>query len=91
MPLKPATLWKDLSSPRPLPLIAGSCVIEAEDLCLRVASALARAEAAAGAHAPCLETHPDPDPAPGAGPNMIPSNAVPRLLGQLLRLRECLS
>lgn len=42
MPWTPATLWKDLSSPRRLPLIAGPCVIESEALCLRVATTLAR-------------------------------------------------
>lgn len=42
VPLKPATVWKDLSSPRRLPLIAGPCVIESEGLCLRMASTLAR-------------------------------------------------
>ncbi len=41
--LKPASLWKDLSSSRRFPLIAGPCVIESERLCLRVASFLADA------------------------------------------------
>ena len=38
--LSGAALWKSLNSPRRLILIAGPCVIESENLCLRVASAL---------------------------------------------------
>lgn len=52
---------------------------------------LARAAIAAGAHGLFLETHPDPDHALSDGPNMIPLNEVPRLLEQLLRIRNALA
>ncbi len=38
--LNDAAIWKNLSSPRRLFLIAGPCVIENEKLCLQVAAAL---------------------------------------------------
>lgn len=38
---KPASLWKSLTAPRRLLLIAGPCVIESERLCLRIAETLA--------------------------------------------------
>ncbi|MHB8522935.1 MAG: 3-deoxy-8-phosphooctulonate synthase [Limisphaerales bacterium] len=40
MPNNAAGLWKSLTNPRRLSLIAGPCVIESEDLCLRVATRL---------------------------------------------------
>lgn len=39
---KPASLWKSLTTPRRLLLIAGPCAIESERLCLRVAETLAK-------------------------------------------------
>jgi 2-dehydro-3-deoxyphosphooctonate aldolase (KDO 8-P synthase) len=41
--LNDKAVWKALNKPRRLVLIAGPCVIEEEDLCLRVASTLKRA------------------------------------------------
>ena len=41
--LNTAAIWKTLTSPRRLTLIAGPCVIENERLCLRVAETLRRA------------------------------------------------
>ena len=46
--LNDAAIWKNLTSPRRLFLIAGPCVIENESLCLRVAQALKRTCAALG-------------------------------------------
>ena len=40
MPNNTAAIWKAVSGPRRLVLIAGPCVIESEKLCLRVANAL---------------------------------------------------
>ncbi len=40
MPDSTATLWKSLRAPRRLFLIAGPCVVESEELCLRVADTL---------------------------------------------------
>jgi len=40
--LSDAALWKSLTAPHRLTLIAGPCVIESEKLCLRVAGALQR-------------------------------------------------
>ncbi len=40
MPNDPVSLWKSLSAPRRLSLIAGPCVIESEKLCLKVAASL---------------------------------------------------
>ncbi|MGH7968319.1 MAG: 3-deoxy-8-phosphooctulonate synthase, partial [Limisphaerales bacterium] len=36
-------IWKSLSAPKRLTLIAGPCVVENRDLCLRIASTLKRA------------------------------------------------
>lgn len=41
--LKTAAIWKSLTAPRRLTLIAGPCVIENERLCLRVAETLVKA------------------------------------------------
>ena len=38
--LNDAAIWKSLTSPRRLFLIAGPCVIESEKLCLQIAAAL---------------------------------------------------
>ena len=46
--LNDAAIWKNLSSPRKLFLIAGPCVIESEKLCLEVASSLKAICKAAG-------------------------------------------
>jgi 2-dehydro-3-deoxyphosphooctonate aldolase (KDO 8-P synthase) len=54
------------------------------------APVLARAAVAAGADGLFLETHPEPDRAASDGPNMIPLREVPRLLEQLLRIRQAL-
>ena len=51
---------------------------------------LARAALAVGVAAIFMETHQDPDRAPSDGPNMIPLAEMPRLLAQLVRLREAL-
>jgi 2-dehydro-3-deoxyphosphooctonate aldolase (KDO 8-P synthase) len=48
---------------------------------------LARAAVGCGCDAVFMETHPDPDRALSDGPNMIPLAEVPRLIGQLTRLR----
>jgi 2-dehydro-3-deoxyphosphooctonate aldolase (KDO 8-P synthase) len=44
---------------------------------------LARAAVAVGVAAVFIETHEDPDRAPSDGPNMVPLNELPALLGQL--------
>jgi 2-dehydro-3-deoxyphosphooctonate aldolase (KDO 8-P synthase) len=49
---------------------------------------LARAATAAGADGLFFETHPDPDSSPSDGPNMVPLQEFPRLLGRILRIRE---
>lgn len=54
------------------------------------APVLARAAVAAGANGLFIETHPDPDRALSDGPNMIPLDAVPRLLAQLVRFHAIL-
>ena len=46
--LNDAAIWKNLTSPRRLFLIAGPCVIESEKLCLSVAAALKKTCAALG-------------------------------------------
>ena len=46
--LNDAAIWKNLTSPRQLFLIAGPCVIENEKLCLQVAAALKKTCAAFG-------------------------------------------
>lgn len=52
------------------------------------APVLARCAVAAGAHGLFIETHPDPDRALSDGPNMVPLADMPRLLEQLVRLKE---
>jgi 2-dehydro-3-deoxyphosphooctonate aldolase (KDO 8-P synthase) len=54
------------------------------------APVLARAAVAAGADGLFIETHPEPDRALSDGPNMIPLAQMPRLLAELLRIREAL-
>jgi 2-dehydro-3-deoxyphosphooctonate aldolase (KDO 8-P synthase) len=49
---------------------------------------VARAAVAAGCHGVFIETHPDPDNARSDGPNMVKLEHLPRLLRQLVRLRE---
>lgn len=49
---------------------------------------LARAAVAAGCDGVFLETHPNPDQAKSDGPNQLPLSEIPKLLGQLARLRE---
>lgn len=49
---------------------------------------VARAAVAAGCHGVFIETHPDPDNAMSDGPNMVRLDQLPRLLRQLVRLRE---
>ena len=49
---------------------------------------LARAATAIGADGLFFETHPDPDQSPSDGPNMIPLDDFPKLLGRLLTLRK---
>lgn len=51
---------------------------------------LARAAVAVGVDAVFLETHPDPERSPSDGPNMVPLDALPILLGQLARIRAAL-
>jgi 2-dehydro-3-deoxyphosphooctonate aldolase (KDO 8-P synthase) len=50
------------------------------------APVLARCAVVAGANGVFIETHPQPDQALSDGPNMIPLDAMPRLLGQLQKL-----
>ena len=47
---------------------------------------LARAAVAVGVHGLFMESHEDPDQAPSDGPNMVPLNAMPKILQQLMRL-----
>ena len=54
------------------------------------APVLARSAVAAGASGLFVETHPDPSQALSDGPNMVPLNQMPKLLRQLLRLKEAL-
>lgn len=56
----------------------------------QMVSFLARAAVACGCDGLFFETHPDPDRALSDGPNMIPLDEFPRLIRQLLRLREAL-
>jgi len=49
---------------------------------------LARAAIAIGIDGLFLETHPTPDTSPSDGPNMVPLDDLPALLGRLLRIRE---
>ena len=52
---------------------------------------LARAAAAVGIDGLFLETYPDPDRSPSDGPNMVALADVPRLLDQVIRIREVVS
>jgi 2-dehydro-3-deoxyphosphooctonate aldolase (KDO 8-P synthase) len=54
----------------------------------RFAPLLARAAVAAGADLVFMEVHENPDAALSDGPNSLPLEALPRLLGALRRLRE---
>jgi 2-dehydro-3-deoxyphosphooctonate aldolase (KDO 8-P synthase) len=54
------------------------------------APVLARCAVVAGARGLFIETHPRPDEALSDGPNMIPLADMPKLLAQLVRLREAL-
>ena len=47
---------------------------------------LARAAVAVGVAAVFMETHLDPDSAPSDGPNMVPLDDMPELLGRLVAL-----
>jgi 2-dehydro-3-deoxyphosphooctonate aldolase (KDO 8-P synthase) len=49
---------------------------------------LARAAVACGADAVFLETHPDPDKALSDGPNQVRLTDAPKLLRQLVALRN---
>ena len=49
---------------------------------------VARSAVAAGCHGVFIETHPDPDNAMSDGPNMVQLGNLPRLLKQLVRLRD---
>jgi len=49
---------------------------------------LARAAVALGADALFIETHPDPDRAKSDGPNMVPLDQLPGLVGRLLAVRR---
>ncbi len=49
---------------------------------------VARSAVAAGCHGVFIEAHPDPDNAMSDGPNMVKLDDLPRLLKQLVRLRE---
>jgi len=49
---------------------------------------LARAAVAIGCDSLFFETHPDPDSSPSDGPNMIPLDRFPAMIGRLLRLRD---
>ncbi len=49
---------------------------------------LARAATAIGVDALFFETHPDPKSSPSDGPNMIPLDELPALVGRILKLRS---
>ncbi len=49
---------------------------------------LARGAIACGCDGLFLETHPDPDRALSDGPNMVPLSDIPKLLDQLMQLRQ---
>ena len=51
---------------------------------------LAKCALVAGAQGLFIETHPDPERALSDGPNMIPLEEMPRLLGQLVKLQDAL-
>jgi 2-dehydro-3-deoxyphosphooctonate aldolase (KDO 8-P synthase) len=50
------------------------------------APVMARAAVAVGVAAVFIETHEDPDTAPSDGPNMVPLEAMPKLVGGLMQL-----
>lgn len=52
---------------------------------------LARAAMALGADGLFCETHPDPDRSPSDGPNMVPLDQFPAMLGRLLEIRAVVS
>ena len=52
---------------------------------------LARAATAIGIDGLFVETHPDPDTSPSDGPNMVPLNELPKLLDQVLAVRQALA
>jgi 2-dehydro-3-deoxyphosphooctonate aldolase (KDO 8-P synthase) len=54
------------------------------------APVLARCAVAAGANGLFFETHPNPDKALSDGPNMVPLDAMPKLLASLVRLHAAL-
>lgn len=47
---------------------------------------LARAAVAVGVAGVFIETHEDPDHAPSDGPNMVPIDAMPALIEQLMAI-----
>lgn len=51
---------------------------------------LARAAVAAGCDGLFLEVHPDPDRAPSDGPNMLPLDALPSLLAEVMAIQRAL-
>jgi 2-dehydro-3-deoxyphosphooctonate aldolase (KDO 8-P synthase) len=53
--------------------------------------ALVRAAVAAGCDGLFLETHPDPARAPSDGASMLPLAGVPKLLGEVMAIREALA
>jgi len=52
---------------------------------------LARAAVACGCDGVFFETHPNPDQALSDGPNMLPLDELPQLMGQLVRLRSLIN
>ena len=54
------------------------------------APVLARCAIAAGANGVFIETHPDPDKGLSDGPNMIPLDAMPKILASLVRIHEAM-
>ena len=50
--------------------------------------ALARAAVAVGVSGVFIETHQDPDNAPSDGPNMVPLNALEKLMSDLIRIND---
>jgi 2-dehydro-3-deoxyphosphooctonate aldolase (KDO 8-P synthase) len=51
---------------------------------------LTRAAVAAGCDGLFLEVHPDPNEAPSDGPNMLPLNALPSLLAEVMAIQRAL-
>ena len=54
------------------------------------APTLAQAAVAAGANGLFIETHPDPEQALSDGPNMIPTQALPKLIARLMAIQSAL-